>query len=45
MDKKPYTVNEELYTVSNMAGNTSIVAQNQNMLSNDHDYSSIYNKN
>jgi hypothetical protein len=42
--KRPYTVNEELYTVSNMHGNTSILPQKLNMLSNDHDYSSIYNK-
>lgn len=44
MDKKPYTVNEELHTFSNMTNNTLIISKNQNLLSNVHDYSNNYNK-
>ncbi len=44
IDKKLYTVNEKMYTVSSMKGNTSIVAQNKNMLSDSHDYSNNYNE-
>ena len=42
--KNCYTVIEKMYTVSNVRENISILAHNQNLLSNDHDYSYIYNK-